>query len=341
MKNSKKYWQVINVMFDSHFLIRRLITIIFIFSSVSFFSCKTYRYQPSKLNMSSIDYIKQYKDLAIKEMKRSNIPASITLAQGILESDNGNSTLARKANNHFGIKCHNWKGRKIYHDDDKKDDCFRKYKSVYESFKDHSDFITGSPRYNSLFDLKPTDYKGWARGLKKAGYATNPKYAKLLINLIEKYKLHQYDKGNKQVAYSGNSLEADRKIYKKNGVKYIIAKEGDNYRELAKKMEMMLWEIYKYNDLPRDASITPGQTIYIQPKRNKAARGNNYHVVKKGETMYTISQKYAIKLKKLYKKNNMESGQIPAPGQKLWLRKNKKEDKEDNKNNQQYQFDLD
>ena len=142
------------------------------------------------------DYIKEYNSLAIKEMKRSGIPASITLAQAMLESDNGNSTLARKANNHFGIKCHSsWKGAKVYHDDDKRNECFRKYKSIYSSYIDHSDFITNNNRYQFLFELSLSDYKAWAKGLQKAGYATSRTYAELLIKIIDNNQLYVYDQG--------------------------------------------------------------------------------------------------------------------------------------------------
>lgn len=145
---------------------------------------------------SRSQYIEEYHELAIKEMNRVGIPASITLAQGMLESGNGNSTLARKSNNHFGIKCHNdWKGKRVYHDDDRKGECFRKYKTVYQSYIDHSDFLTGKQRYASLFELKTTDYKGWAKGLKKAGYATDPKYAHRLIEIIEENNLDRFDRG--------------------------------------------------------------------------------------------------------------------------------------------------
>ena len=225
-------------------------------------------------------------------MDRSGIPASITLAQGMLESGYGNSTLARKSNNHFGIKCHGWRGAKVYHDDDKRNECFRKYKNVYQSFKDHSDFIVSAPRYNFLFEYKKTDYKSWAKGLKKAGYATDPKYAHRLIDLIETYQLNEFDRGNipsnitpgknkkpKEVRVPGENWEfgLEREVYQNNGVRYIIAKENDTYKKIAKEMEMMPWEVYKYNDLPQDAPITKGQRIYVQPKKRRAERGEEYH----------------------------------------------------------------
>ncbi len=278
----------------------------------------------AQITEARILYIEKYKELAISEMKRTGIPASITLAQGLLESDNGNSRLARKANNHFGIKCHDsWEGGRIYHDDDAKGECFRRYKSVYDSYKDHSHFLTKASRYAFLFELKPDDYKRWARGLKKAGYATDPTYARRLIKIIEENELYKYDGDydeDKDLFYTVKQTEKPHEIRTVNRRDYIIAKEGDTYIDIAKTYEMMKWEVYKYNDLPKDADITPGQRIFIQPKRNKAARGNKFHYVKEGETMYTISQQYAIKLKKLYKRNDMNPGEPIEPGQKIWLR---------------------
>jgi len=315
-------------------------------------SCKTTQiYFPSKVSKDREEYIDQYKDLAIKEMKRSGVPASITLAQGLLESNNGSSTLARKANNHFGIKCHDWTGEIIYHNDDINDECFRKYKSVYQSYIDHSNFLKNSERYAFLFDLKQKDYQGWARGLKEAGYATNRKYANMLIKIIKDNQLYRYDKKSrkkdlkkdknveeqKKLNESNESNETEginnlkdtgsfyinlnkRKKYQRNGIEYIIVKKGDELLELAKELEMMPWEIFRYNDLPRDAVFFEGQELYIQPKRNKAERGFEYHIAEEGEIMYNISQKYGIKLKKLYQKNLMEEGEEPEVSQKIWLR---------------------
>ncbi len=299
---------------------------------INLFLCSSCFGQKHRLTRE--EYIEKYKNLAIKEMKRTGIPASITLAQAVLESDNGNSRLARKANNHFGIKCHNnWKGKTIKHSDDKRKECFRKYNSVYESFKDHSDFLKEGDRYNFLFDLKPTDYEAWAKGLQKAGYATSNKYAKRLIKIIEDYKLYKYDNASKKVKKSRkknkvkksnqrntNKLKIDRVVYETNNTKYIIAKEGDTYNNLANKCNMMQWEIYKYNDLPKDAKIVSGQKIYVEPKKNKAERGIDNHIVKQGETMYTISQKYAVKLNSLYKMNNIKPGTVLKNGQKIKLR---------------------
>jgi len=300
--------------------------------------------------MDRKQYIDRFGDLAVTEMKRTGIPASITLAQGLLESDNGNSTLAVKGNNHFGIKCHNsWNGQKIYHDDDRRNECFRKYGTAWESYRDHSDFLSGSQRYASLFDLKTTDYKGWARGLKKAGYATNREYAELLIRIIEENNLQAYDRGvvarkedtveqvvvtenqteNEQVNANETVTDIDnfivninaRTALQINRIDYVVVKSGDTFVGLAEEFELMYWEIFKYNELTRDAKLVPGQILYLQPKRNKAEIGNDYHQVKEGETMHSISQIYGIKVARLYTMNLMEEGSEPATGEKLWLRK--------------------
>jgi LysM repeat protein len=287
--------------------------------------------------MTREDYIRTYKDMAISEMIRSGVPASITLAQGMLESDNGNSRLARKANNHFGIKCHSdWKGKRIYHDDDEKGECFRKYKSVVDSYDDHSDFLMNTPRYASLFELKSTDYKGWARGLKKAGYATSRQYAELLIRIIEENELHQYDiiddsKGkrdrrNKNEEESKAVNSSGRKIYERNRIDYIIVKEGDSFESLRKELQLLPNELYKYNDLSKDAVLEPGEILYLQPKRKKAEKGNNSHIVKAGETMQEISQLYGVGLETLYERNNLKYGDQPEEGTEILLRKRKKVD---------------
>jgi LysM repeat protein len=283
------------------------------------------------------EYIKKYKEIAVKEMKRSGIPASVTLAQGMLESENGNSTLAYKSNNHFGIKCHkNWDGDKVYHDDDKADECFRKYDSPEDSYRDHTDFITHMKRYSNLFEYKSDNYKKWAKGLKKAGYATSRTYDKDLIKIIEENELYRLDDGD----YSNFALKKPkkinkgqdenfmvdikrRKVFERNRIKYIIAEQGDDYDKITKEMDLFSWQLRRYNELQKDSMIVPGQILYIQPKRWSAEIGNDYHFVKEGETMYSISQLYGMKLKKLYRKNRMEFGKEPETGQKLWLRKRK------------------
>lgn len=275
-------------------------------------------------------YLELYAESAVREMKRSGVPASITLAQGMLESSFGNSELAQKANNHFGIKCHSdWTGKSVKMDDDAKNECFRKYNSVYESYVDHSDFLKNRSRYAELFDLKITDYKGWAKGLKKAGYATNPKYADLLIDIIERYDLHQYDDPKYQFKEHREdepiateiTQTIGRKVYHTpNDVDYIFAEEGDTWQKLAEEFDLHLSWLKKYNDVKdrKDIAITEGMRIYIKPKRCKAKE--KYHFVK-DETMWEISQMYAVKLKKLYKKNRMTYGQEPEPGQKIHLKK--------------------
>jgi len=300
--------------------------------SVFFASLVVLYGQPAEYRLTPKEYVERYKDDAIREMLMNGVPASITLSQGMLESANGNSPLAVYANNHFGIKCHRgWSGLTFIQDDDEKNECFRKYKDVLESFHDHSKFLGGRSRYASLFDLKITDYKGWARGLKKAGYATNPRYPELLIKLIVRHELYKYDKVKEMPAlipetkeYASKPLLKGRNVLVHNRVKYIIVKEGDTYFELAMNLDMMLWQIYKYNDLKRNDRLKPGQVIYLQPKRSKAKKEYDYHVVKRGETMYSISQKYAVKIKGLYRKNLMTEGTQPKAGQKLWLRKVKR-----------------
>ena len=288
--------------------------------------------------MTRQEYIDTYKSIAMEEMRRTGIPASITLGQGILESGDGNSKLARKANNHFGIKCHdNWDGRRMRHDDDAKNECFRRYKNPEESYKDHSDFLTGTSRYAFLFKLDPEDYKDWAKGLKKAGYATSSSYARRLIDIIETNQLYKYDQDviasagtNSFVKNNGDKIAdidenesagGGRQILINNRVKYIIAKSGDTFDKLAEEFDKLSWELPRYNELSADSQLIAGQRIYLQPKRNKAAAGEKYHIVQEGETMYSISQRYGIKLEKLYEKNNMTPGTEPKIGQKLSLRK--------------------
>ena len=309
-------------------------------------SCKVQQAPKStpktKSNFTSLDrreYINNFKDLAIKEMYRDKIPASITLAQAVLESDNGNSTLARTANNHFGIKCHSgWKGGKVYHDDDKRNECFRKYNSVYDSYKDHSDFIAKGTRYAFLFDLKPTDYKSWAKGLQKAGYATSKTYASMLIKIIEDNQLYVFDKSGSLSNGSSDEFAPDsqeviladvdnftiytekHRIYSKNRIDYLIVKKGDTFKSITEELGMLSWELYKYNEIEEGVKLQEKQILFIQPKRNKAEHGSDFHIVKKGESIHAISQMYGIKIKKLYGMNLMEEVDEPVVGQKLWLR---------------------
>ncbi|MFP4662845.1 MAG: glucosaminidase domain-containing protein [Bacteroidales bacterium] len=286
-------------------------------------------------------YIDEYADWAVDEMKRTGIPASITLAQGILESGSGNSQLAVEAKNHFGIKCHSdWIGEKIYHDDDADQECFRKYKNAYESFKDHSEFLMKYSRYAFLFDLEPTDYVGWARGLKKAGYATNPKYADILIGLIERHNLQEYDKGVKpqtdklhvladgtvrnrvQPGFSDNWVidPYDREIIENNGRQLIVARRGDNITALAQEFDMAAWQLYQYNDMNKSDDISAGQFVYLEPKRNRADRGFEKHVVEEDESLWEVSQRYGVKEKKLRRRNGLGKNDRVKPGDEIYLR---------------------
>ena len=284
--------------------------------------------QPAEYKMSRQQYIEKYRGEAIKEMHTYGIPASITLAQGILESGDGNSPLAKYANNHFGIKCHKgWSGATFIQDDDAKNECFRKYYSPEESFQDHSKFLKSRKWYEPLFKLKISDYHGWAHGLKQAGYATNPKYAELLIKLIEDHQLYQYDKlsvipfyTQKHSPVSQGKPEALKlSIALKNNVKFIIARNGDSVFKLASDLEMAPWQILKYNDFVKTETINPGDIIYLQPKRNKGSEET--HIVLKGESLHSISQQHAVKMKKIYQYNNLIPGNEPKPGDILYLRK--------------------
>ncbi|MCB0736498.1 MAG: LysM peptidoglycan-binding domain-containing protein [Bacteroidetes bacterium] len=262
------------------------------------------------------DYINKYKEMAIADMHKSGVPASITLAQGILESGSGNSELAKKAKNHFGVKGHrDWTGDCFYMDDDAENECFRVYKSVAESYEDHSNFLHSHQRYASLFELRSTDYKGWAHGLKKAGYATNPEYANILIRLIEKYELYQYDqkpakrflKKDIPDVFTINQTEA-------------IAYDGEmSLREVRDKYYFAEWQIYKYNDLNRGDELKKGQVLYLKPKRKNNSTITT-HKVEEGENMQFISQLYGIKLRHLRKLNNLSKGEEPAVGAVLNLK---------------------
>ena len=318
----------------------------------SLFSCKAYQplISTSAPAQSVQDYINSYKDLAVAEMKRTGIPASITLAQGIIESDCGHSTLAREANNHFGIKCHNdWTGPTVRHNDNKKNECFRKYGRPEESFYDHSDFLKTGSRYSFLFNINATDYKAWAHGLKKAGYATNPDYANMLIRTIEGNNLWYFDRGynmaglttpvadslkkpvsansagstEKSVMFSNGTpsvLSHEQRIMENNRIQYIIVKDGDTIEKLENEFQLLKWELPKYNELKNNFSLTPGQILYLQPKREKAEPGKDYYNTVDGDTMYMISQRYGIKLKRLYEMNRIEEGTEPEVGTKIWLR---------------------
>lgn len=287
------------------------------------------------------DYVNKYSDIAVKEMERTGVPASITLAQGLLESRAGQSPLASKGNNHFGIKCHNdWSGKKMYHDDDARGECFRVYKNPEESFKNHSDFLRGRDRYKSLFDLPQDDYKAWAHGLKAAGYATDPKYAHKLIKLIEDYELYKYDKGVPvrvrtpkqeetpillpQVEREGNyresvSLSLTREIYQQNGVTCVYAMEGESYKSIASSQGLFLKEILKYNDLVEDMPLEKGTIVYLERKK-KEGPVYQYVIDAEGETLYQIAQRFGIRYASLQKMNVLLLGKTLEPGDTVRLK---------------------
>ena len=269
----------------------------------------------SSQNLTRKQYITKYSSLAVKQMRQYKIPASITLAQGILESNNGNSKLALKANNHFGIKCHGWEGKKIFEDDDKKNECFRKYKSPLESFKDHSIFLNKYSRYAFLFDYKITDYKSWARGLKKAGYATNKKYPELLIKIIEDNKLNIYDDKDVEIEF----ISEIRNIYMHpNRIKYVKSENQDTYMTIAKNLKIKLWQLQKYNDSKETNILAEGTIVFIQPKRKKGKV--KVHTYNKNESLISISQFYGVKLKSLKKRNDLILKKGLNSGDKLRLR---------------------
>ncbi|MFA7115903.1 MAG: glucosaminidase domain-containing protein [Bacteroidales bacterium] len=289
----------------------------------------------------------KYKEIAIRQMHKSGIPASITLAQGCLESGNGNSTLARKGNNHFGIKCHqNWDGPTIHQDDDKKNECFRKYSKASDSYIDHSNFIRYRNRYSFLFNLKPTNYKAWAQGLKKAGYATDPKYANRLIKIIEDYQLYRYDKEvlhskhrrKKIIPPTPTQLQAVKKfiptrsssfynisnirtLYTRNKVTYIIASSYDTYESIAKEYNLFTHELLRFNDLKENRTITNGTIIYLEKKRKRAQKYLEMHIAEDGDNYYDLAQKYAVRLSSIYKYNDIpETVLAPIDGEEIYLR---------------------
>ena len=276
--------------------------------------------QAQTRNKQYEEYIKQYRDIAVEEMKKYHIPASITLAQGLLESGAGQSTLARKSNNHFGIKCgSDWNGKSVRHDDDERNECFRAYKHPKQSYEDHSKFLVSRPRYASLFKLDITDYKGWARGLKKAGYATNPRYAEQLIGIIELYDLDKCDKkgGLKWMKENPNPHQP----YIANGLVYIVVRQGDTWKSISKEFDISRKKLRKYNDLYKGYELKVGDILYLEKKNRRADKEHIVHVLRAGESMYSISQKYGIRLKRLYKLNKMsEDEPTPEVGTILRLR---------------------
>ena len=290
------------------------------------------------------EYIAMYKNDAINDMKKMGVPASITMAQALLESNDGNSNLARLANNHFGIKCSDWKGPSYIQDDDTKDECFRKYNNVLESYDDHSNFLKTRPRYAALFELDIKDYKAWAKGLKKAGYATDPTYADRLIKIIEENQLYLLDNDTGGPAYASNDpvplldekqnsnyssisvpsvevVEAfeTRQVKQNNGINYILARDGDTFQKLAHEFELGQWQLPKYNEMDSDQPLAAGQRIYLQPKKSTGPRA--VVIAKDGDTIHSIAQSMGVKVKYICRYNDLEETQAIKPGQKIYLKK--------------------
>lgn len=287
------------------------------------------------------EYVEKYKAIAIAHMERYGIPASITMAQGILESDCGNSKLARSSNNHFGIKCKkSWKGDRVYHDDDAKGECFRAYPSVEASYQDHADFLDQSPRYDSLFAYPSNDYRSWARGLKAAGYATAPTYAEALIKIIESMKLYLLDKEeggkiysaaktakeNAEVWWESNTAVSDEQInpnafrvtvnshegygvYRTNHTYYVVAKEGDTFESLSAIFDVSPKLLRKFNDVAKGATLKKGDIVYIEPKKKQWLGNAMQHKVVRDENLYSLSQSYGIRKSSLAKLNKLRAGE--------------------------------
>lgn len=305
------------------------------------------------------EYIARYKHIAIDHMERYGIPASITMAQGILESDSGNSHLAKSSNNHFGIKCKkNWTGDRVYHDDDEKGECFRAYDSVEESYRDHADFLDQSPRYDSLFAYSATDYRSWARGLKAAGYATAPDYAQRLTKIIEDNQLYLLDREDGAALYAShlkaeqglaesfaenssvdtpvtsegridpnNYRVAERtfngySVYVNNRTHYVVAREGNTFKDIARTFGLAEHTLRKYNELNPQSTCEPiaGELIYIERKQAKWLGNVQRHMAKENETMLSISQDYAIRLKKLARMNRKKVGDALQKGEEIKLK---------------------
>lgn len=264
------------------------------------------------------DYINKFSNTAIQQMNKYKIPASITLAQGLLESGAGRSRLAKEGNNHFGIKCHNdWVGETMRRDDDAPNECFRVYGSPQESYKDHSRFLLRD-RYRSLFNLDLSDYKGWAAGLSQCGYATDPQYADRLVTIIERYALYVYDAPginnvDQTVAFIRETLGSNHPIRKSNGLHYVLAFPGDTYKTIAKEFGINEKKLKEYNDAGKEKEIKEWEEVYLERKREQAPAGISYVTIGEGENMRSISQRYGIQLdaiKKLNKKAKDRPGTI-------------------------------
>lgn len=305
-----------------------------IYPVLLFLTCLFYSGQLSAQHRLRIyeDYIEDHSAIAIRNMNDYKIPASITLAQGLLESGAGKSDLARRSNNHFGIKCHRgWRGESVYAADDTPNDCFRKYKKVADSYEDHAQFLTSGSRYSNLFNLSITDYRGWARGLQNSGYATDRAYANKLIKLIEDYELYRFDDKNYRKGMSRKQKEEIKREeisqanwthqpYKTHGLIYVVARKGDTFAGIANEFGFKEKKLLKFNDVPEGFPLNDGDIVYFEKKKSRADLPYTQHVVQIGESMHSISQKYGIQLRNLYRLNKKNYYYIPEEGDLLKLR---------------------
>lgn len=317
---------------------------------VIFLSFCFFLFRADAQRFTHTEYINQFKQLAVEEMVRTGVPASITLAQGILESEYGNSPLVKSSNNHFGIKCKsNWTGPSIKHDDDEAAECFRMYNNAEESYRDHSDFLKNSSRYASLFNLDPLDYKSWAHGLKKAGYATNPRYADLLIKYVEMFNLQEYDVmalngANTMFASAGTHENkiieppaeakpaaepakvaavlarkpAPFEKVKINQVNAVWVPEGTSLLAVAMKYKIRLPKLLEYNDLKRDGLLQKDQYVFLEKK--PTAGSHDFGYSQQGESLYDLSQRYGVALKSIAEFNQMQQQSVLSPGTKIYLK---------------------
>ncbi len=314
----------------------KIITVTFVFAAL--YNFYPVHAQDGIGTTSREEYIRMYKPLVMIKMRDFGIPASVAMAQAIIESNNGNSELAKNANNHFGIKCHEWTGPVFRWDDDEKHECFRKYSSAEESFYDHSLFLTRRPRYATLFELDITDYKAWAHGLRRAGYATNPHYPQLLIKMIEENRLYEIDE---EVLHGPILAETNeeheeapavhpvsfsefgkgpghRTLYVMNRRLFVFAGADDTYFKIANDFDIQMSKLYHINDAEPGKQVKQGGPVFIQAKRRRSKIP--VHEVKVSESMHDIAQNYGIRLKSLYRMNNMPPGEQPVAGQRIRLR---------------------
>ena len=283
-------------------------------------------------NATHEKYISTHSQLAIQQERKYNIPASITLAQALLESGGGTSFLAKTANNHFGIKCTDWTGARAYKDAEIPNECFRKYNSVADSYEDHSLFLTGRPRYERLFTYSKTDYRAWAKGLQDCGYATDKGYANKLINIIERYQLYSYNtnsvQDNRRVVQTrptppvtnDRTAILKRDIYKTHGLIYVIVRYDDSLAQIAYDLGFKAKNLAKYNEIPVNFPLQQGDIIYLEKKKMKADQPNYFHVVRVGESMHSIAQRYGVQVNSLYKLNKKNANYVPEEGDMLKLR---------------------